>query len=45
MATQAEIDALRMFVSEPDETTYTDEMLVVVIDATSTLNEAASTCS
>jgi hypothetical protein len=41
MATVEQIATLRIYVAEPDETDWTDEMLSSVIDSTSSLNLAA----
>lgn len=41
MATEVELAELRLLIAEPDETTYTDEMLSVVFDSAETMNHAA----
>jgi hypothetical protein len=41
MATQEQIDKLRQYVAEPDETDFTDETLAAIIDASASLNAAA----
>jgi hypothetical protein len=41
MATVDEITTLRRYVSEPDETDYTDEVLATIIDASASLEAAA----
>lgn len=41
MATVDQIATLRLYVAEPDETTWSDEALSVVIDSTSSLFLAA----
>lgn len=41
MATVEEIATLRLYVAEPDETDWTDEMLGAVIDSSPSLNSAA----
>ncbi len=41
MATAAQVATLRLYVAEPDETTWTDEQLESIIDGTASLNLAA----
>lgn len=41
MATVTEIATLRLYVAEPDETDWTDEMLSGIIDSSTSLNAAA----
>jgi hypothetical protein len=41
MATPEEVAALRLFVAEPDDSTYTDEILGVILDSSETANAAA----
>lgn len=41
MATPEEVAALRLFVSEPDDSTYTDVMLGAILDASLSANGAA----
>jgi hypothetical protein len=41
MATADEVAALRLFVSEPDDSTYTDIMLSTILDAAVSTNAAA----
>jgi hypothetical protein len=41
VATADQIATLRLYVSEPDQTTWTDEMLSAIIDSSTSLNTAA----
>jgi hypothetical protein len=41
MATVEEVAALRRFVAEPDDSTYTDVMLGAILDASESANAAA----
>jgi hypothetical protein len=41
MATADQIATLRLYVSEPDQATWTDEMLSSIIDSSTSLNTAA----